>query len=59
MVSLFFLSGFFASFSGDKHGSLGSGLVEGEFRSGLFLGRVGKGSGERCDKQFSRRKIPT
>ena len=46
MVSLFFLSGFFASFSGDKHGSLGSGLVEGGFRSGLFLGRVGKG-GER------------
>lgn len=30
-------------FSGDKHGYLGSGLVEGGFRSGLFLGRVGKG----------------
>ena len=56
MVSLFFLSGFFASFSGDKQGSLGSGFVEGGFRSGLFLGRV---AGERCDKQFSHRKIPT
>ena len=58
MVSLFFLSGFFASFSGDKHKSLGSGLVEGGFRSGLFFGGWGKAQVKDVISS-SHRKIPT